>query len=51
MTVRANTGVTRWIAFEPLNIQLRGEGLPAGIFGFDLPPELPVSKPNKSPIS
>lgn len=28
---------TPWIAFEPLEGQLRGEGLPSGIFGFDLP--------------
>lgn len=35
--VKANTDVTPWIAFEPLNIHLRDEGLPAGIFGFDLP--------------
>jgi hypothetical protein len=27
-----------WIAFEPLDEQLRGEGLPSGLFGFDLPP-------------
>lgn len=25
-----------WIALEPLQGQLRGEGLPTGIFGFDL---------------
>ena len=36
--VKANANVTPWIAFEPLNSQLRGEGLPPGIFGFDLPP-------------
>jgi hypothetical protein len=28
---------TPWIAFEPLQGQLSGEGLPTGIFGFDLP--------------
>ena len=35
--VKANAGGTPWIAFEPLDEQIRGEGLPIGIFGFDLP--------------
>jgi hypothetical protein len=26
-----------WIALEPLERELSGEGLPRGIFGFDLP--------------
>ncbi|OGS81630.1 MAG: hypothetical protein A2061_09840 [Gallionellales bacterium GWA2_59_43] len=45
MTTRAKFGFvvkgyadgTPWIAFEPMERQLRGEGLPSGIFGFDLP--------------
>jgi hypothetical protein len=28
---------TPWIAFESRDRQLQGEGLPTGIFGFDLP--------------
>jgi hypothetical protein len=28
---------TPWIAFEPQRLQLVGEGLPSGIFGFELP--------------
>lgn len=45
MTVRARfrfivkgyASGTPWIAFEPLDVQFHGEGLPSGIFGFDLP--------------
>ncbi len=36
--VKAYADGTPWIAFEPLHGQLKGEGLPSGIFGFDLPP-------------
>ncbi len=35
--VKAYADGTPWIAFEPHQVQLRGEGLPSGIFGFDLP--------------
>lgn len=35
--VKAYANGTHWIAFEPLDGQLQGEGLPTGIFGFDLP--------------
>jgi hypothetical protein len=35
--VKAYAKGTPWIAFEPLDSQLQGEGLPTGIFGFDLP--------------
>ena len=36
--VKEGADGTPWIAFEPLQGQLRGEDLPSGIFGFDLPP-------------
>lgn len=44
MTTRARFGFvvkgypdgTPWIAFEPQHGQLHGEGLPSGVFGFDL---------------
>ena len=35
--VKTSADGTPWIALEPLDVQLRGEDLPAGIFGFDLP--------------
>jgi hypothetical protein len=35
--VKGSANGTPWIAFEPLEGQLQGEGLPPGIFGFDLP--------------
>jgi hypothetical protein len=35
--VKGHPDGTPWIAFEPQGGQLRGEGLPSGIFGFELP--------------
>ena len=35
--VKSYANGTPWIAFEPRDRKLQGEGLPTGIFGFDLP--------------
>jgi len=35
--VKQNGDGTPWIAFTPQHGQLRGEELPSGIFGFELP--------------
>ena len=35
--VKGHADGSPWIAFDPQEGQLRGEGLPTGIFGFELP--------------